>query len=142
MSGDIVQLTKNYNSQALGAQRVTALHTRLLWRSLSSLSMTVLRQRTRFPANCEKGMSPKIDTATEKRSLLSVLSRLLYPQIVSVYIEKNNEQIPYKSVHCIKFMQMCQKTSPTSVGLVFCPYGTRIMSEAAGGGFMNRCAHR
>ena len=42
-------------------------------------------------------------------SLLSVLSRASSCAHVFCLPKSKNEQIPAKSVHCIKFMQMCQK---------------------------------
>lgn len=44
-------------------------------------------------------------------SLLSVLSRASSCAHVFCLPKSKSEQIPYKSVHCIKFMQMCQKST-------------------------------
>ncbi|MDY4486482.1 MAG: hypothetical protein SPE18_00280 [Candidatus Limivicinus sp.] len=49
-------------------------------------------------------------------SLLSVLSRASSCAHVFCLPHKSkSEQIPYKSVHCIKFMQMCQTENPVEI---------------------------
>ena len=55
-------------------------------------------------------------------SLLSVLSRASSCAHVFCLPKSKSEQIPYKSVHCIKFMQMCQKNRLNG-GFFWCSSG-------------------
>ena len=73
-------------------------------------------------------------------SLLSVLSRASSCAHVFCLPKSKNEQIPQESVHCIKFMQMCQKNRRQG-GFFGAPAGIRIIIESPGGAFLAQCKH-